>query len=88
MFGLFKKKSQIQKSCTNCVHYSCFHESDKLNKDKTVTKGTWFIQSCRRMDALLHDTQPCPMYSHTDKFPSSGHALRTVKRERERAKEL
>lgn len=62
---MFKKiKNTIQNRCDNCEAYGEYKTSDKLNKDKTITKGELKLRYCERMDSELHDLEPCGMHRY------------------------
>lgn len=60
---LFKKaKEHLCPSCTNCLHYGCVKSNDKLNADKTITKGRLQYEFCLKGNFHLSDHKTCDMY--------------------------
>lgn len=46
-------------SCLSCRHYGCVKSDDKLNPDKTVTKGRLQYEFCNLGSFYLTDLKPC-----------------------------
>lgn len=63
MFDWFKKtKELLSPSCTDCLHYGCVRSDDKLNPDKTITKGKLEYEFCLKGRFYLTNYTPCEMY--------------------------
>lgn len=63
MFRWFKKtKKSLSPSCINCLHYGCVRSDDKLNPDKTISKGKLEYEFCLKGDFYLTDYMPCELY--------------------------
>lgn len=50
------------KSCLDCRWYGSVNTEDKLNPDKTVTKGKLSYEFCLKGQFYLSDHKPCEMY--------------------------
>lgn len=59
---MFWPSKAKQVSCSNCEHYAELRRSDKLNPDKTITKGGLVMMQCRKGDFELKDLQPCELF--------------------------
>lgn len=61
---LFKKKrkSPRQRTCLNCHSYGCQRSNNKLNPDKTVTKGKVEYEYCFEGQFQLKDYSPCQLH--------------------------
>lgn len=59
MFGLFKKEPT---DCTFCEYYGELKSSDKVNPDKTITKGSILSRQCRQGEFELKDLHPCAVF--------------------------
>lgn len=64
MFGLFKKKAKevITPSCKNCKFYNYYRSDDKLNPDKTITKGKVEYEWCDNGKFYLNDHNACELH--------------------------
>lgn len=49
-------------SCTTCGSFSEYQTQDKLNPDKTVTKGKTLYSYCQKGKFVLKDVLPCELY--------------------------
>jgi len=63
LFGWIKKtKESFSPSCLNCLHYGCVRSNDRLNPDKTVTKGKLEYEFCLKGSFYLTDYTSCEMH--------------------------
>lgn len=49
-------------TCKTCRHYGCVKTEDKLNSDKTVTKGRTLYEFCNKGQFYLAEYKPCEFY--------------------------
>jgi hypothetical protein len=52
----------MNKSCKSCRHYGCVKSEDKLNTDKTITKGSTQYEFCNKGKFYLADYKPCEFH--------------------------
>jgi hypothetical protein len=50
------------KDCNSCRHYGFVKTEDKLNPDKTVTKGRTQYEFCTKGNFHLADYKPCQFH--------------------------
>ncbi len=69
MFRWFKNKNnktvEENQTCRNCYYYGRYISKDKLNSDKTVTKGKIKYEWCDKGDFYLTDIESCEMYKRS-----------------------
>jgi hypothetical protein len=56
------------RKCTNCHYYDKYEESDKLNPDKTITRGEVKMEFCCKGMFELKDCRPCEMWKETSSY--------------------
>lgn len=52
----------MKASCTTCQQYGFVKSEDKLNPDKTVTKGRIQYEFCNKGHFYLTEYKPCDFY--------------------------
>ena len=64
MFKLFSKliKGAIAPGCKSCMHYSFVSTPDRLNPDKTITKGKLQYEFCNKGKFYLDDHKACDFH--------------------------
>lgn len=66
LLGIFKwlKKEVLTTpiDCKSCMHYGCVNSQDKLNPDKTVTKGKLEYEFCNKGNFYLDEYKPCSFH--------------------------
>lgn len=57
------RTSRPKYTCTDCEHYAELRTSDKVNPDKTITRGRVILRQCRQSEAFeLVDLTPCELF--------------------------
>lgn len=63
---IFKPAKNITKafrpSCLDCKYYGNVKSEDKLNPDKTITRGKIKYEFCSKGKFHLHDYEPCGFF--------------------------
>jgi hypothetical protein len=60
--GEVKERLDKMKECKSCRHYGFVKTEDKLNPDKTVTKGRIQYEFCTKGNFYLTEYKPCQFH--------------------------
>jgi hypothetical protein len=63
---IFKLK---EKTCLDCEHYSEYKSEEKMNPDKSITKGKVLMRSCEKFDVALNDIKICDRFEYKWESP-------------------
>jgi hypothetical protein len=61
LFKITSNKSK-EPSCRSCLYYGCVKSDDRLNPDKTVTKGKIEYEFCHKGKFYLTEYKSCELY--------------------------